>query len=189
MTTALSVAKEFIRLSHAGDEPQPLTPLSVQKLLYYAQGWSLVIRDSDLFTEPIRAMKSGPVIRAVWKALPKDATALAGADAAGRLPLDEEEAAFVKAVWEVYGQYAPGRLTEMTRGERPWLDAWGDKPKGGPGHEPITGAALHDYFRRRPIPSRLAAHAGHLAELDRRAREEMAARPPLDEGAFLASAT
>jgi uncharacterized phage-associated protein len=186
MTTALSVAKELIRLSYAG-EPQPLTPLSIQKLLYYAQGWSLALRDSDLFTEPIQARESGPVVGAVWKALPK-APALEKGDAKGGSPLDEEEAAFVKAVWGVYGQYSPGRLTDMTRRESPWLDAWGGGPKDDTGREPITSEALYAYFSRRPVPSLLAAHTEYLQGLDRRAREEMAARPPLDEAVFMAKA-
>src|SRR5205823_14692025 len=70
MFRALSVAKELIRLSFAGDEKDPLTNLRLQKLLYYAQAWSLVLRESELFPEEIEAWRWGPVVPAVYNKLP-----------------------------------------------------------------------------------------------------------------------
>ena len=57
MFRVLSVAKELVRLSFAGDEKDPLTNLRLQKLLYYAQAWSLVLRESELFPEEIEAWR------------------------------------------------------------------------------------------------------------------------------------
>src|SRR5258708_40323860 len=70
MFRALSVAKELVRLSFAGDEKDPLTNLRLQKLLYYAQAWSLVLRESELFPEEIQAWRWGPVVPAVYDKLP-----------------------------------------------------------------------------------------------------------------------
>lgn len=40
----------------------PINMLKLQKLLFYAQGYSLALRDSPLFDEPIQAWKRGPVV-------------------------------------------------------------------------------------------------------------------------------
>ena len=43
MRHPLPLAKELAKLSLSGDERDPLTSLRLQKLLYYAQAWSLVM--------------------------------------------------------------------------------------------------------------------------------------------------
>ena len=45
---AIGVARDLVRL--AADEPEPdhLTHMRLQKLLYYVQGWSLAIRNGPL---------------------------------------------------------------------------------------------------------------------------------------------
>src|SRR4051812_44718694 len=62
MSTAKSVAKELVRLSTVGSIPDLLTHYRLQCLLYYAQGWSLVLRDSELFPEDIKALEDGPKV-------------------------------------------------------------------------------------------------------------------------------
>ncbi len=83
MSTALSVARELVRLSFENAEPDPLTGPRLQKLLYYAQAWSLAARGCCLFPEPIQARRGGPVVRAVRPARgsvvgPKDLRAPVG---------------------------------------------------------------------------------------------------------------
>ena len=40
----------------------PLSAMELQKLVYYAQAWSLVWEDRPLFNEKIRAWVNGPVV-------------------------------------------------------------------------------------------------------------------------------
>ena len=60
MSTAVSVAREFVRLSFAGPEPDPLTGPRLQKLLYYAQAWHLALNGDPLFDERMRRGWMGP---------------------------------------------------------------------------------------------------------------------------------
>ncbi len=65
MKNALNVAHYFLKRldREAGDTR---SPLKLQKILYYAQAWSLVLNNNPLFTEEIEAWVSDPVVREVW---------------------------------------------------------------------------------------------------------------------------
>ena len=65
MHSALDVANYFLcRIDReAGDT---ISLLKLQKLVYYAQAWSLVMKDQPLFYQDIEAWSSGPVVRDVW---------------------------------------------------------------------------------------------------------------------------
>ena len=45
---------------------EPMTQLSLQKMLYFSQGWHLAIREEPLFFEEIRAWRHGPVVREIY---------------------------------------------------------------------------------------------------------------------------
>ncbi|MBX3362731.1 MAG: hypothetical protein KF705_15010 [Phycisphaeraceae bacterium] len=48
MMTSESAARHLLHLASAGDEPVPVTHMQLQKLAYYAQGWSLALRAAPL---------------------------------------------------------------------------------------------------------------------------------------------
>jgi uncharacterized phage-associated protein len=175
MSFAMSVAKELVKLSFAGDEKDPLTDLRLQKLLYYAQAWSLVIRESELFPEDIQAWRWGPVVPDVYRALPDGLCASPiTLDMVSHVPdLPAEDARFVQSVWEAYNQHSATQLSRMTHAERPYMRSWGDRPTDGTGtgDEPIPVDELEDYFGSQTVPAPLAAYQHEL-----RKREEEAAR-------------
>jgi uncharacterized phage-associated protein len=140
VSQALSVAKEFVRLSYAGDEPDPLTHLRLQKLLYYAQAWSLVVRQSELFPEDVQAWRDGPVVPVVYHALPdgEGANAIPANHLADAPDPTPEDAEFVRRVWQAYNPYSALKLSAMTHEETPWLKAWGNRPRDGSGTVPIS---------------------------------------------------
>ena len=64
MAKAVEVARFLAYLAANDVEPDYLTNLRLQKLLYYVQAWSLVLRKSaDFFQERIEAWVHGPVVR------------------------------------------------------------------------------------------------------------------------------
>ncbi len=66
MASAYEVARCLVRLAAHDEEPDYLTNLRLQKLLYYAQAWSLAMRDKPLFDDRIEAWPSGPVVPSVF---------------------------------------------------------------------------------------------------------------------------
>ena len=61
---ALAVANTFLELARY--ENSSITPMKLQKLVYYAHAWSLVIFNEPLINETIRAWKYGPVIDSIY---------------------------------------------------------------------------------------------------------------------------
>ncbi|NJM61724.1 MAG: DUF4065 domain-containing protein, partial [Oscillatoriales cyanobacterium RU_3_3] len=65
MKSALDVARYFLcRVDRESGDTISL--LKLQKLVYYAQAWSLVFRSQPLFFQDVEAWVSGPVVRDVW---------------------------------------------------------------------------------------------------------------------------
>ena len=67
MLKAIDIANFFIDVSDFMDE-ESITNMKVNKLVYFAQAWSLVKFNKKLFNEDIEAWKQGPVIPSVYKA-------------------------------------------------------------------------------------------------------------------------
>jgi uncharacterized phage-associated protein len=67
INSAIAVSNWLIAKN--GDDPRELTPLKLQKILYFAQGWHLGYHSVPLFEDPIEAWKYGPVVSSVYFAL------------------------------------------------------------------------------------------------------------------------
>lgn len=67
MYDARQIANEFIR--RGLDEGRPLTPLHIQKLVYFAHARLLAFHKIPLVSQEFRAWQYGPVIRELYDAL------------------------------------------------------------------------------------------------------------------------
>ena len=74
MYKAIEISKWFLAKNNAehkinaGDgEYEGISPLKMQKLLYYAQGIHLALHDIPLFDDPILAWPHGPVVNEVYQ--------------------------------------------------------------------------------------------------------------------------
>lgn len=119
MLSASKIAKYF--LFRAAQDEELLTNLKLQKLLYYAQGFSLAIFDKPLFNESIESWTHGPVVPDIYHAYKEHA--------ANPLPpileldfsLDDETKELLNEVYSVYGQFTAFALRNMTHQEPPWI--------------------------------------------------------------------
>lgn len=74
MFSAKDISKWFLAKNHAesklnsidGDY-EGISPLKMQKLLYFAQGIYLALNDSPLFSDNIEAWQHGPVVNSVYQ--------------------------------------------------------------------------------------------------------------------------
>jgi uncharacterized phage-associated protein len=188
VSQVFSLAKELVKLSLQGDESDPLTHFRLQKLLYYAQAWSLVLRDTELFPEEIRAWKNGPVVEEVCRKLPDGrCAAVVPENAFDSAPDPEpEDAAFLKHFWDAYSGYSASQLYRMTHAEMPWQRAWKDRPTE---NAPIPVEELEEYFGRQTVPAPLAAYCHDLRRREEEAETKLREIPPIDVGRFRAAAT
>lgn len=125
---AEAVARYLVLLAEAGDdgpasEPDCLTPLRLQKLLYYVQGWSLAMNGRPMFTDRIQAWKYGPVVRSVYDLFKDCKSGAIPGDAASSEGLSREQRDFIEQVWQAYKPYSAIALANMTHDEMPWKKA------------------------------------------------------------------
>lgn len=120
--SAKEVAKFFLTLAEP-DEGDAVTNLKLQKLCYYAQGFSLATLDRPMFGEAIEAWEHGPVVPDVYHEYKRFGSE--------RIPepkdvdlnvFSPEERELLVEVWNVYGQFSAWKLRNMTHDEPPWKD-------------------------------------------------------------------
>lgn len=140
--TANEVADTLIAL--AREQNIEISNLKLQKLLYYAQAWSLVLREAPLFREDFEAWVHGPVVPEVfrrfksyrWQPITENVTPLK----------DVELRHHLLAVLEVYGSLKPTQLERLSHSERPWKDARGNLDPIAASNEVITQQSMKDFF-------------------------------------------
>ena len=98
----------------------PATKL--QKLLYYAQAWSLVWDERPLFRQSFEAWVEGPVVKAVY------ADSRHGEGYREQIPgkperLSRSQRETVDAVIAFYGKRSGSWLSRLTHREAPWREA------------------------------------------------------------------
>ena len=147
--TAQQIAQYFIWKS--SQESKPITNKKLQKILYYAQAWSLVIRETPLFKEKIEAWIHGPAIREIYSQYKKF----------GFEPIKEnitktkieaiksETRSFLNEVWRVYGNRDAGYLEYLSHSETPWQVAReGLEASEGSDNE-ITHESMKEYYSEK----------------------------------------
>jgi len=150
-----AIANYFLDL--ADRENRSLSPMKLQKLIYYANGWMLALKAKPLLNEQIEAWRFGPVISSIYhefrsfgnQPITERASSLEYGEATGggfdvnvvSPSIDDEpvEAEYTKnlldKVWEIYGGYSAVQLSNMTHAEgSPWhhvFQKWdGSLPRG-----------------------------------------------------------
>lgn len=122
-----------------------LTAMKLQKLVYYAQAWSLVWDEKPLFEERIEAWANGPVCPALYAAhAGKFTITQETRGVAKNLTTDEKET--IDAILRDYGDKPASWLSDLTHREAPWQDARKGIPDGERSHRPISHGAMADYY-------------------------------------------
>lgn len=168
---ASDVAEYFLWLSanECPDDPDYLTPMKLQKLLYYAQGWSLAETGRPLFGEEIEAWRDGPVVESVYQQF-KRWEKRPIVEYPSRAPaLTPEAEALVRSVWDRYKAYSAYRLSDMTHEEMPWKKARGGLARNAPSRVRIPLTDLEMEFKSQIERSRqrLLAHAKQVRAMAR----------------------
>jgi uncharacterized phage-associated protein len=120
---ALLVAEYFV--DKANKEQKPLTNKKLQKLIYYAQAWSMVLRDKVLFDEKIEAWVHGPAVKSVYNKYKIYGFSLIKktADEAALKAIPADAKTLLDSIWSVYGKFDADYLEMLTHSEIPWQEA------------------------------------------------------------------
>lgn len=152
MATANDVANFFIEIGQAqaiAGTGDPVTPLQLEKLLYFAQGWHLARFAKPLFDDDFCAWELGPVIPDIYqkyKVYGRNGIMREGAPCASER-LTEDEYGLLLDVAREYMRYSASGLVGLThRKGAPW-DAVAR-------NSIIAKDAIEDYFAKcEPLES------------------------------------
>ena len=102
-----------------GTELLKITPLELQKLLYYVDGISLSVYEIPAFSNNFLAWEYGPVVQEIYdkyKNYGKEEIILEKTN----IKISRGLRAIIRKVIEGYGQFTGGQLIELTHEETPW---------------------------------------------------------------------
>lgn len=168
MAIPRDVARYLIRLASTDPESEGLTQMRLHKLMYYAQGWSLVFSDRPLFDSPIEAWKHGPVVKEIYR-LYKDHGNQPIPDDQQAIDLSDEEQRLIQSVWLGYRRFSAAGLRRKSHREPPWINARQGCEMDERSAQPIRTEDLQRFFRaeysRQKLPG-LSRKSLQLAEVE-----------------------
>lgn len=119
--TVLDVAGQILaRFGQA--ERNLLTASKLQKLLYYALGWSLALEERLLFSEPVEARHCGPAFASIHERYREKSALRADVHHPKRIQPNP----VIDAVVNVYGPLKDEILVARTHREPPWQEHYDD---------------------------------------------------------------
>ncbi|SFF34884.1 Uncharacterized phage-associated protein [Blastococcus tunisiensis] len=183
--SALDVASYILQRQHG------LTGIELEKLVYYAQAWSLAWDGQPLFADEIQAWEHGPVVPRLYSkhAGQRLMSVIPGGDPARVTAVDRDK---IDAVIDFYGGRDAAALRRLSHEEQPWRDARGSLPAGASSRAPIPHRAMRRFYTAQQVmgegPRRPAAEvteasldealeaAGHQMKKWRRTLDWLAVR-------------
>ena len=136
---AAYIVDKQVSNTHSG-----IPAMKLQKLVYYAQAWSLVWDDNPLFSDRIGAWANGPVVPDLYESLYGQFMIV---DVKGNPNVFTDiERDTIDSVLKYYGDKSSQWLTDLVRNEEPWLNARRGVAIGERGDRVISLAAIAEYY-------------------------------------------
>lgn len=160
-----AVANAFLDV--AWDDGKTISPMKLQKLVYFAHGWHLVLRGIPLIDEHVEAWQYGPVIPSIYHEFKhygrgpitqhaKSSVELGSGEfciVPYCLPEDDDFLSeLISTIWKGYGGFSAIQLSNMTHEPgTPWDQTWNcaDGIKTD-----IPNETIRDYFKAQAQGSR-----------------------------------
>jgi uncharacterized phage-associated protein len=155
--SAASIANAFLSKAFAERNANPISPMKVQKLAYFAHGYMLSETGEPLLDELFEAWKFGPVLPSLYheckrygngsiKEYIQDYDYASGRYCPAPVPDDRTALDIVDYVWRIYGPESAIDLSDWTHAKNgPW-----DKITSGgeniPRNKDISNEAIRSYF-------------------------------------------
>ena len=129
-----------------------ITPLALQKLLYFAQAFFDALYNEPLFLDDCQAWALGPVYPDIYyryrdfgydpieKTLPEEDSNFS--------ELTTKELNFLDAIVEIFGMYSGQVLSKITHNEQPWIEARGSLLPSDCSVTVINRNTINSYFKQ-----------------------------------------
>lgn len=161
-----SVSNKMLRvISYVFEKLEEVTPLMLQKLLYFIQGESYALNGKPMFRENCQAWVHGPVYPEVYdmfrdfKYNPIDDARFAILEGTED-ELSHEERMVVDLVVNTFGEYSGKMLERITHEEEPWKLARKGYADYIPSNEPILMESIGAYYVKKNVEYDFSAEKG-----------------------------
>ncbi len=127
-------------LSLDQSEEADITPMKLQKLIYFAHGYHLAVFGNPLISETFEAWKHGPVVKGVYESFSSVGNKhIKYNGGSPKLKLDKNSVQLIGDVFKVYNQFSAGQLSKVTHLKgTPWY--------GKSNYEVIPNTEIRAYF-------------------------------------------
>lgn len=132
-------------ISFAREHGDYLTPLKLQKLVFYADAWHMVTEGEELIPDRFEAWVHGPVVRQLYSRF----SGYKWNPITGDVPetsLSETVQDFLSEIYRVFGHFTGYELEQLTHQERPWIAARGALPPDAPCSNLIDKSLTRDFY-------------------------------------------
>lgn len=144
-----SVANFFLNIVDR-DSGSSITPLKLQKILYYAQGYYLALNNKELFKEDFQAWAHGPANPDIYNKYRDYKFGIITAPSIEEIPnFNDEIVNFLYSIWESFGIYDGKYLEELTHKEKPWIEARKGFEPGEKCDKIISKKSMKEYFKTK----------------------------------------
>ena len=152
LESIFAVSDQMLRvISYIFKRMEEVTPLMLQKLLYFTQGVSFALNGKSMFSENCQAWVHGPVYPKVYnmfrdfKYNPIEDERFVIFESAEN-QLSEDERRVIDLVADSFGLYSGKVLEKITHVERPWSSARKGYGNDIPSNETITMESIEAYY-------------------------------------------
>ena len=131
------------------DAGDTISPLKLQKLVYYAQAWHLTVFSTPLFEEDVQAWAHGPVVPSLYhrfKNTFRDHSIEINEIGLETVKFPIETEGLLNEVYSLYGEHSAGYLENLTHSETPWIEARIGIPVYQRSEAVITHASMIKYY-------------------------------------------
>ncbi|EEV6044720.1 DUF4065 domain-containing protein [Escherichia coli] len=145
ISTANNIADYLLFFAHEhGDQ---ITPLKLQKLVFYADAWYMALNnDRELIPNQFEAWVHGPVVRELynrfsdykWRAIDEEIK---------RPELPNGVVNHLDEIYKVFGGFSAYELEQLTHQEKPWILAREGVQEGEPCRNLIDKKITSDFYR------------------------------------------
>lgn len=128
-----------------------ISPLKLQKLLYYCQAWHLTIFGTRIFDERIEAWAHGPVVPSQYARfafmLRNEQIKINKLNL--NVPkLENTSESLLNEVLNIYGEHSASYLEALTHNEAPWINARKNCQSWERSTEEITNEAMINFYSK-----------------------------------------
>lgn len=132
------------------DAGDTISPLKLQKLLYYCQAWHYTIFNERLFDENIEAWAHGPVVPSQYRrfaSTPRYANINTEEIHIDEFHLSSKSEELLEEIMELYGEHSAYYLEQLTHKERPWKETRGELPPEAASDKVIPLDLMKEYYQ------------------------------------------